>query len=110
MKPDDHNLAYFRALGFPAPATEYRFHPTRRWRFDYAWPDLMVALEIEGGVYQAGRHTRGNGYTEDCRKYSEAAVLGWCVVRATTGMMKDGSGHTLVERALALHGWKNRLK
>ena len=37
-------------------------HPTRRWRFDFAWPDPMVAVEIEGGLYQSGRHQSFKGF------------------------------------------------
>lgn len=34
----------------PEFVREHRFHPTRRWRFDFAWPDEKVALEVEGGT------------------------------------------------------------
>lgn len=75
----------FRALcrdaGLPEPESEVRFHPRRRWRFDYAWPSHRVALEVEGGAFVAGRHTRGAGFRRDVEKYSEAAAMGWLVVR-----------------------------
>lgn len=74
-------LAWLAAAGLPAPVFEYRFHPVRRWRFDVAWPDRMVALEIEGGVFTGGRHTRGKGYSADMEKYNEAAARGWTVLR-----------------------------
>lgn len=60
---------------------EYRFHPTRRWRFDYAIPSKKIALEVEGGVFTQGRHTRSTGFLGDMEKYNEAARLGWRVVR-----------------------------
>ena len=85
---------------YPGVVEEHRFHPDRRWRFDFAWPDKMIALEIEGGAWTQGRHTRGKGYEGDCEKYSEAAILGWKVIRATTGMMKDGRGYNLLDKAL----------
>jgi len=61
---------------------------------------VSVAWEIEGGVYSGGRHTRGKGYEEDCRKYSEAAVLGWRVIRTTTEMVATGEARALLERVL----------
>ncbi len=60
---------------------EHKFHPTRRWRFDFAIPDRKVAIEIEGGIYTQGRHTRGSGFSKDCEKYNVATVMGWAVLR-----------------------------
>ena len=62
---------------------EFCFHPTRKWRFDFAVPSLMIAIEIEGGVYSRGRHTRGKGYINDMEKYNAAQLLGWQVFRFT---------------------------
>lgn len=63
------------------PLTEHKFHVTRRWRFDYAWPDYQVALEVEGGVWVGGRHTSGAGFVKDMEKYNEAACMGWRIIR-----------------------------
>jgi very-short-patch-repair endonuclease len=88
------------AAGLPAPRREYRFSPPRRWRFDYAWPDRRIALEIEGGTYNGGRHVRGKGYEADCEKYNAAALAGWTVLRVTTAMLNDGRALVLLERCL----------
>lgn len=64
---------------------EYRFHPVRRWSFDYAWPALHVALELEGGVYSGGRHVRAQGFLRDLEKYNAAVMLGWRLLRLGTG-------------------------
>ena len=61
--------------------TEYRFDDVRKWRFDYACPALMLAIEQEGGVFSGGRHTRAVGYIGDMEKYSAAAAQGWIVLR-----------------------------
>jgi hypothetical protein len=68
-------------LGLPKPVEEYRFHPVRRWRFDYAWPEHLIALEVEGGVFTGGRHTRGIGFVRDMEKYNTAGMAGWRVFR-----------------------------
>jgi very-short-patch-repair endonuclease len=67
-----HKIAYER---------EYRFHPERRWRFDFAIPEHKVAIEVEGGAFVNGRHTRGAAFVKDCDKYNAAMLLGWRVFR-----------------------------
>lgn len=63
---------------------EYRFLPPRRWRFDFAWPRYMVAVEIEGlGRGGLGRHQRVDGFRKDLEKYNHAAFNGWLVLRFT---------------------------
>jgi hypothetical protein len=84
----------------PAPAREMIFAPPRRWRFDFSWLPQKVACEVEGGVWSLGRHTRGAGFTEDCVKYAEAAIQGWCVIRVTGEMVRDGRALVLIKRAL----------
>ena len=63
---------------------EHMFHYTRKWRFDYAMPDLKVAIEIDGGVWDYGRHNRPQGYINDMEKLNTAASMGWLVLRFTT--------------------------
>ena len=67
---------------------EHKFHPVRRWRFDFAAPAAMVAIEIEGGVWTRGRHSRGVGMVADMQKYNSAAAIGWSVIRVTPAMME----------------------
>lgn len=79
-------MAVILAVRFPELKVEqeFKFHPTRKWRFDFAIPDKMIAIEYEG-VYGGGksRHTTVGGYTADAEKYNEAAKLGWKVLRYT---------------------------
>jgi very-short-patch-repair endonuclease len=72
------------------PQREYKFHPMRRWKFDFCWPDRMVAVEIEGGIWNGGRHTSGAGFIKDCEKYNEAARMGYFVFRFDGGAVKRG--------------------
>ena len=84
----------------PQPETEHRFHSKRRWRFDFAWPGLMLAVEVEGGQWVNGRHQRGQGFEDDCVKYNAAALAGWRVLRFTGDMVKDGRALATVLEAL----------
>jgi hypothetical protein len=93
-----------QAAGIPEPELEFPFAKSqgRRWRFDYAWPKQMVALEVDGGVYAGGRHTSGTGYTNDCRKLNAAMLLGWRVYRVTPEMIREGE-HMAILNAVNEH-------
>ena len=73
-------------LGSPV-VDEHRFHTTRKWRFDLACPSRRIAVEIEGGAWSRGRHTRGVGYIGDMEKYNCAILLGWRVFRYTPNQL-----------------------
>ena len=80
-----------RATKLPAAQREYLFHHRRKWKFDFAWPQAMIAVEIEGGTYVRGRHVRPEGFRRDCQKYNSATLMGWRVLRGDSAMVKDGS-------------------
>lgn len=96
-KPEDAYLLSVRLAGLPEPHPEYCGIPGRKYRFDFAWPALMLAVEIEGGQYVNGRHNRPAGYAEDCEKYNLAALEGWVVLRFTPKMVTDGIAVALTE-------------
>lgn len=89
----------------PAPAKELMFAKSlgRRWKFDYAWPDELIAVEYEG-IWGSGssRHTSKTGYEEDCVKYNTAQLLGWRVIRITARMVDDGRALVFVRQAFGL--------
>ncbi|CAM2295450.1 DUF559 domain-containing protein [Ralstonia mannitolilytica] len=91
---------HLRAAGIEGFEREYRFATPRRWKFDFANPALMVALEVEGGTWTRGRHTSGKGYAADCEKYSTAAVMGWRVLRFTTDQVKNGMALQMLRQAI----------
>jgi very-short-patch-repair endonuclease len=93
-------IAVFRAQGIPEPILEFKFHPERKWRFDFAWPAQRVALEVEGGIWTQGRHTRGSGFAKDIEKYNAAAVAGWRVVRCTPGTLISSATVDMVRALL----------
>lgn len=72
----------------PRLETEYRFHPKRRWRADYCHVATKTIIELEGGIYSGGRHTRGQGYRNDCEKYNAATLDNYAVIRLATGMVQ----------------------
>lgn len=92
--------AQIQAARLPKPQTEVRFHPTRKWRLDLAWPDLFVGVEVHGGIWTEGRHTRGSGFQADREKMNEAALLGWLVLEVTGEQIRSGQALAWVEKAL----------
>jgi very-short-patch-repair endonuclease len=90
------------AQGIPKPVREHRFHAVRKWRYDYAWPDDKVALEVEGGAWTQGRHTRGSGFLADMTKYNAAAADGWCVLRCTPKDLRSQATVALLRQALGV--------
>ena len=89
-----------RGTGLPVPAAEFRFHPSRKWRVDWMFVDAKLAVEVEGGYAQAGRHTRAAGFLKDLEKYGELAILGYRLLRVTPRQVKSGEALRLVTRAL----------
>lgn len=69
---------------------EYKFHPKRKWRADFHIVGKNILVEVEGGVWSGGRHTRGKGYIGDMEKYNAAVVMGYQVLRFSTDQVKSG--------------------
>lgn len=69
---------------------EYKFDPSRNWRFDFAIPSIKVAIEFEGGIFTPGTsHNSPRTMTKDANKYNAAALLGWKVLRFTAINYKE---------------------
>ena len=63
--------------GIPEPEFEFKFHPVRKWRFDLAWPEKKLYLEVDGGIWIKGGHNRGAQMKKDWEKRNAASILGW---------------------------------
>lgn len=99
-------LFHWRVLadGAPEPSQEYRFAPPRRWRFDFAWRHVKVAVECQGGTWTRGRHSRGGGMSRDYEKHNAATAAGWRVFYCTTDMLEtDPAAFVDVVRAAVLN-------
>lgn len=105
---EDRLALQIRAHGLPTPEREYRFDDVRRWRFDFAWPDFRVAVEVDGAIWSAGRHNRGAGYEADAEKLNAAAALGWRVFRYTGTHVRTGWAVNEIRVGLERAAW-NRM-
>lgn len=104
-------VKWFAEHGFYA-IPEFQFDKQRKWRFDFIifllkggdWdevtPPPSIALEVEGGVWTGGRHTRASGFVKDMEKYNRAACLGWRVLRTTPDELCMPETLAMVKEAL----------
>ena len=111
-EPELELLAQILAAGLPVPrygTKQWRFHPHRAWRADFAWPGHGLAgviVEVEGGTWisTSRGHSAGHAHPErfegDCAKYNEASLAGITVIRVTPAMIRDGRALAYVKRAL----------
>lgn len=102
MKPEIKEIFLHTCsrLEIPTPKCEFKFHDKRQWKFDFAWPYKRVALEVEGGVWTKGRHTRPKGFMGDMEKYNAAAIKGWIVIRCSTDQLCKSKNLETIKKAL----------
>jgi len=117
-------MALCKSFRIPSPQQEFKFMDKRKFRFDFAWIDEKLAVEIEGGVWIQGRrfdfawideklaveieggvwiqgrHTRGSGYVKDMEKYNLAAEAGWRVLRFTPQQIKKEETYKIIQNCL----------
>lgn len=77
---------------------EFYFHPDRKWRADFHLIGKKILVEVEGGIWSGGRHTRGKGYIGDMEKYNAAVMLGYQVIRFSTDQVKSGHAIQQIEK------------
>lgn len=86
----------------PGPGVKKRLQLAglKNWRFDFAWPEVMFAVEVEGGGWTGGRHTTGAGFRGDMDKYHHAMRLGWFIYRCDAELIMSGAASTLIKDLL----------
>jgi hypothetical protein len=107
--------AYFDEQGIPEPQFEYKFHETRKWRFDLAWPAKIplgferlivpypnLAIEVQGGLFSYGGHNRGAQIVKEHEKYNEACAIGWRILYCQPKDICTQDFANLIKRALNL--------
>jgi very-short-patch-repair endonuclease len=94
-------MQQIRALKLDGFVREFTPIKGRRWRVDFAHAEKRIAVEVEGGTWSGGRHTRGKGFEQDCEKYAALTLDGWRVLRVTGKHIKSGEAVAWIERALA---------
>lgn len=84
----------------PHPFCEHAYARERDWRCDFVWPEQRIVLEVEGGVWTQGRHTRGDGFAKDLEKYNALTGAGWTLYRVSQREINSGEALSMIEKAL----------
>lgn len=78
-------LLHMRADKLPMPTREFQFHEVRKWRFDFSWPELKLAVEVQGGV-----HMIRDRFHRDIQKRAHAIMAGWTVLEVDPESIRSG--------------------
>lgn len=88
------------ACGLPEPEPEFQAIPGRRYRWDYAWPDKKVLVEVQGGIWVKGGHSTGTGISRDAEKNNLAVLAGYKPLIVTAEHIKSGKALAWIKSAL----------
>jgi len=88
--------------GLPTPLREYAAVPGRRFRWDFAWTDARVLVEINGGTYARMGHSTGTGIARDYEKSNLAVLAGWKVFAFDRRMVEAGTALDVTAKALGI--------
>jgi very-short-patch-repair endonuclease len=88
---------YHFAAGWPVPVGK----KPRKFAADFWICADRLLVEVDGGGYVSGRHTRGAGLEADHERDALAMLHGWKVLRVTPKMVNDGRALDWIERLLA---------
>jgi very-short-patch-repair endonuclease len=72
---------------------QYEFLEGRKYRADvaiFANPGVGLLVEVDGGLYVHGGHSRGAGREADLERDALAQLDGWRVLRVSPRHVKDG--------------------
>lgn len=79
--------------------TEYEFHPTRKWRLDFAFPAEMLAIEVDGAVHRIKKQ-----FKSDLDKHNALTLAGWRILRFSTKHIATGKATETIRAAMAAEG------
>ncbi len=89
-----------KALGLPEPIREYQAIKGRKFRFDFAWLEQRLLVEVNGGTYTKGAHSTGRGIARDYEKANLAVLQGWRVLSFDGKSVKSGEAVEVIRQAL----------
>jgi very-short-patch-repair endonuclease len=97
-------LAQIRMINLPEPVREYPAITGRRFRFDLAWPECKLLVEVQGAIFVKGGHSSGTGIMRDHEKHNLAVIEGWRIIYANSKTIDSGEALENIETALSQGG------
>lgn len=121
---EDNLFAFLRGIRCPEPQRQYQFDPARKWQIDFAWPEVMLAVEIDGGTKGkavtchscgvkvralkangrpgrelriGGGHSRGKSHEAQYEKQNAMVLAGWTVLRYCSQQIHEDTPAMLYE-------------
>ena len=88
------------SAGLTGYVREYQAIPGRKFRFDFAWKQERLLVEINGGTYNGGSHGRGVGINRDYEKHNLAVINNWRVLSFDTKQVKSGAALQVTEQLI----------
>lgn len=74
----------------------------RPLRADLANPELKIAIEIEGGIFQMGGHSSITGILRDIRKSNCYVSNGWKLIRLLPSELMTTETFNLIQKVINL--------
>ena len=93
-------LSNIRMVGLPEPVREYKAIPERRFRFDFAWVEQKLLVEVQGQIWKKGGHSSGVGIMRDHEKNNLAVINGWRVMYCNSNTITSGEAINQIEKAI----------
>ena len=97
-------LDAIRRAGLPIPEIQYElsFEDGHIIRFDFAWPPVRIALEVDHSFWHVGSEES----RKDKRRDRQAAALGWRTLRITEDDVRLGLDGAILDVAAAIRAAK----
>jgi very-short-patch-repair endonuclease len=100
---EDLFAAQLDACGLTGYVREYQAIPARKFRFDFAFIEARLLIEVQGGTFNGGSHGRGVGINRDYEKNNLAVINNWRVLQFDCKMVKSGEALNVTEQILTNH-------
>lgn len=98
----EETLAFqLKAASAPLFERQFPIVAGRRFRADFYFPVGRLVVEVEGGGFINGRHSRGTGIESDAEKSACIARMPARLMRVTPGQVKRGEALDWILKALS---------